>query len=233
MIKYNRAVFYFCYRRFSICKVAFLIKNLYNTLCRCSGNNDHNKYHRQHHKTHQNLHRIRNKAHQLTGRHTIYRIISGCNDQFCTKPGNQNHTCIHAELHQRHIECDHFFCKCKIVINRCGNFSKFLNLMILPHIRFHNTDSVKIFLHNIVQFIVSFENFFKYWMCMCHNKIQSDSKNRCRRQKNHCHLRIYLKCHKHRKNKHDRCTDCHTDDHLICILHVGNVRCQTRYDTCR
>ena len=105
--------------------------------------------------------------------------------------------------------------------------------MILTDIRFHNTDSVKIFLHNIVQFIVSFENFFKYWMCMCHNKIQSDAKNRCRRQENHCHLRIYLKCHKHRKNKHDRCTDCHTDDHLICILHVGNVRCQTRYDTCR
>lgn len=38
-------------------------------------------------------------------------------------------------------------------------FFKFLNLMILTDIRFHNTDSVKIFLHNIVQFIVSFETF--------------------------------------------------------------------------
>ena len=117
MIKYNRSIFYFRHRSFSICKVALLIKDLYNTFCRCSGNDDHNKYHREHHKAHKDLHRIRNEAHQLTGRHTIYRIIPRCDDQFRTKPGNQDHTCIHTELHQRHIECDQFFCKRKIIIN--------------------------------------------------------------------------------------------------------------------
>ena len=232
MVKFDAAVFHFINGVFRIMQVAFFVQNFFRSFHRRVRNGNHNEYHGEHHQTHKDLHCVREHTGQVPCGHAHSGVVTGSHNEFCTQPGDQQHTSICAELHQRRVERQNFFCFGEVLINFFGNGTEFFCFMVFTDKRFDYTNAVEVFLYHIVQFIVCAEYPFKNPFRIGNDDYQTNCQNRDSNDEYGCQMGIDLESHKQRKNQHDRTTHRHTDGHHIRVLDVGNIRCQTRYDTC-
>ena len=102
--------------------------------------------------------------------------------------------------------------------------------MILLIIGFHHTDAPDIFLHHIIECIVSAKNAAEYWTDLANDQKQQHRHNGNDRKENECNGRVDVEGHDHGKYQHDRAAHCHADQHLIGILNIGHVGCQAGDD---
>ena len=226
MVKVNPSIRNFNYRLCRIGQICFLINNFCHTLCTGHTHSHHNKYHRQHHQTHQDIHTISKKAHQFAGGKTA------ANDHFCPKPADTKNTGVYSKLHQRHIHNNQLFCPYKHFVYFIAGLLKFTGFIILTHISFYHANSGYILLYACIQVIIFLKNLLKI------PGSPSKDHNQCKTKKNNCNQIYTCKSgidqegHSHGTDQTGWCPGTHTKKHLVCILKVGHICCQTGDQTC-
>ena len=104
--------------------------------------------------------------------------------------------------------------------------------MVFTYKRFDYANAVQVFLYNVVQFIVCAEYPFKDTFRIGNDNYQTNCQNGDGNNEYGCQMGIDLESHKQSKNQHDRAAYRYTDGHHVRVLDIGNICCQTRYDTC-
>ena len=203
-----------------------LIQYFYNTAHTCHAHRNHDKYHRQHHQAHQDIHTISKKTHQFPCCQGLHY------DHLRTKPANQNDTRIYSKHHNRCIPHNIFLCSYENIVNIFAGTLKFTGLLFFSYICFHYADRRYIFLNRRIQRIILWKCLLEICRRMTDNKKQNRSQNQNSHKINAGKSRIDRKRHYHRTDHACRCTHHHAKDHLICILHIGHIRCQTCNQSC-
>ena len=202
-------------------QIALLVQNLTDTAGAGYGEGDHDEDHGENHQTHQDVHTVSEKRHQITGfQSAVYNHVG-------TKPADQKDAGVYGEHHQRVVENYQALSLRKHIVDVLTGSGKTLFLIILPDISFHYANCGYIFLHTFIQFVV----FFKSMVKILHGL--SDDDRQCNPQENdRCKIyagqrRTDKKGHSHGTQYGSRCTHCHAQDHLVCILDVGHVGCES------
>ena len=201
--------------------VALFVQDLHDSFRRGTGQGDHHEYHGQHHQAAQNLCGVGHQTHQFAGGQRA------ADNHPCAEPAHENHAGVHAELHQRHVERQPFFCLGEVPIDVLRDPGELLLLVLFPHERLYHTDAVEVLLRHVVELIVGLEHPLKDGVYPCHNEVQPNAQHRNRCQIDQREPHAHAERHDHGENQHGGGTQGNAHQHLIGVLDIGNVRGQT------
>ena len=217
VVKVDIAVLDLGHRVFRIVQIGLLLEDLDDTLCARLGHGNHDEHHCHHHQAHQNLHRIGEQAGQLAGRH------AAADDQARAEPRDQQHTGVHAELHERSNARHRLLRLGELLIEQAGNALELLGLVFLAHIGLDHADAAHVFLHDRVHAVIGLEHALEHRADAFHQQAQADRQHRQHAEEDQRQLAVDLERHDERKNQHDRAAHRDARTHLERVLHVGNV----------
>ena len=104
--------------------------------------------------------------------------------------------------------------------------------MIFPDISFHHPDTVQVLLDAGIQAVIPPKHLIEDRERPPDNKRNDQPKENQGCQKDQGNFYINPHTHDQGRNHHDRCPYKHTNQHLVCVLHVGNIRSHTGNQTC-
>ncbi|MPM44424.1 hypothetical protein SDC9_91102 [bioreactor metagenome] len=153
---------------------------------------------------------------------------AGCN---CVgaKGKDEHHVHIQAKLHHGAVERKNFFRGRELRAEVFGGCAKLLFFVFLTDEGFHHADALHIFLNRAIQRVIFAEHAPKDRECLTDDEIQPDAKHRNDHDEDQRELSAHEKRHDHREDQHERTSDCNTDEHHKCVLHVAHVCGQPRY----
>ena len=104
--------------------------------------------------------------------------------------------------------------------------------MIFTDKGLYHADAVQVLLHNAVQLIISSEHALEDRVRSRHDEVQAENEHWDDGKEDKRELGVDAECCDKRENRHKRAAYRHADDHLVSVLQIRNVCCQTRDDTC-
>ncbi len=113
-----------------------------------------------------------------------------------------------------------------------GDLLKFFGFKTLTYKRFYNTHAAKIFLNDNIHFIIGAENSFKKRKSPAHNLPEANSENGDACQEDKRKLPVDTEGRQQREYEHYRAAHSQTDNHLVSILHIGNVGSEAGNNAC-
>ena len=232
MLEINAAVRNALYGIFGGGDVRGLVEQLNDTLAGGTGHGEHDEDHREAHEAHENLRGVRQQAQKLAGGKTGRCVTAASNNGACAEPGEQEHRRVHAKLHQWSVPCELLLGFFEVLIDIFGNGGELLIFVIFTDKGLYHADAVQILLHNAVQFIISSEHALEDRVRSRHDEVQAENEHRDDGKEDKRELGVDAECRDKRENRHKRAAYRHADDHLVSVLQIRDVCCQTRDDTC-
>ena len=230
MVKINGAVAHGHDRVLRILNVRLFLDHLGNAARGRKRDRQHGKDHGQHHQAREDLHGVGDERGEVAGRQAKRRIVAAGDDGLGAEPGDDDHARIDARLHQRRVERDEPLALGKVLIDALGNGAELADLVLLLIKGFDDADTADIFLHDVVELVIRAEHARKDRKHAADNEKQPHREDRQDDEKCHGNIMADAERHDHGKNQHDRRADRHAHEHLKGILHVRDVRRQTRDD---
>ena len=225
IFKVDRAVGHFAHAVRLGLEAALFLQNFLDTLGRRARHDDHNHDHGQHHETHENLEGVVEHTGQCARGHGT------ADDQTCANPGDKQQAGVHAELHERHVEDNQTLGLEEAAEQLLGDRAELLLFKVLTHEGLDHADAGEVFLHDVVQLVVGVEYLRKQTVHAADNQRQTDAQNGNRAQVDGRKARADIYGHGKGKDQHDRGAHSDANNHLISVLHVGDVGRQTGDDT--
>ena len=148
-----------------------------------------------------------------------------------TKPRNHEEWCIHRQHHGWVRHDNYTNGTHEHLVNTTWSLLEFVSFFLLFNIGFHHTHVGDIFLDTIVEVVISLKHLSKERIYDFGNNGQNQTKEECYTNENPSHFAINQETCCNGKNQIKWCTHTDTDNHLVRILHVGNISHHTCYQT--
>ena len=148
-----------------------------------------------------------------------------------TKPGNHKEGRIHRQHHSWVRHDNYTNGTHEHLVNTTWGLLKFVSLFLLFNIGFHHTHVGDIFLDTVVKVVISLKYLSKKRIYDFGNNGQNHTKEDRYTNKNPSHFSINQETCCNSKNQVKWCTHTDTDNHLIRVLHVGNICHHTCHQT--
>ena len=217
VFKVDRAVRNLGNRLRGVVQRALLIQHLGDALARGLGHDQHDEDHRDHHQVHQDLHNVAQHRGQLA------RGQAARHNHARAEPREEQHAGVHAELHQRAVQRNEPLGLEEEGVNEVGDLVELPVLIVLAHVALDDAHAAHVLLHHGVQIIIGLEHPVEHRERPGQDEIQADDQERNDKQEHGRQPGVDVKRHAEAKDQQDGRAHGHADDHLIGVLHAGDV----------
>ena len=187
---------------------------------------EHDVNHGQHHQLHENLHAIGEHGGDFTH---VDKTAAGGDDEFGANQQYKYHVEIHAELHERRVECHQAFGEGEVLANGFGGGGEFLLFIRFSGKTFHHPHVSYVLFDGFVETVVFAEHAAESRHGFARHQQQPARQDGHQNQERGRQSTPHDVSHDNGKNQHQGCAHGDANEHHVRHAHVHDVGGQPRH----